>query len=396
MSTATAIPFSKRLDRIEISATLAVVNEAAKLRAAGADIVDFGAGEPHFSTPDHIKEAAIAAIRNNFTKYTPVAGIPELRSAIASRHAQDFGSAYLADEAVASTGGKFALFNVLQVLVDDGDEVVIPVPYWTSFKDIVAYAGGKPVFLETHECDGFNLTAKMVEAVLTPRTRVIMVNSPNNPSGAVIPPEELGAIARLAQQRGIFVVSDECYAYLDYTGKRFSLGSVRDAKDNIVIIGSLSKTYAMTGWRLGYALCPVAVAGALQKLQSQSTSSTSAPVQKAAVAALTGPQDCIETMRSEYRQLRDQVVSGLRAIPGVQCNMPEGAFYAYPNVSSFFGRGEVRSAADIAGRLLREASVATVPGAAFGTRDHIRLSYAVPAKELQRGLERMKQFFAGL
>ena len=396
MSTAAAIPFSKRLDRIEISATLAVVNEAAKLRAAGADIVDFGAGEPHFSTPDHIKEAAIAAIRNNFTKYTPVAGIPELRAAIASRHTQDFGSAYSAEEVVASTGGKFALFNVLQVLVDDGDEVVIPVPYWTSFKDIVAYAGGEPVFLETHERDGFSLTAKMVEAVLTSRTRVIMVNSPNNPSGAVIPPEELGAIARLAQQRGIFVISDECYAYLNYTGKRFSLGSVRDAKDNIVIIGSLSKTYAMTGWRLGYALGPVAVAGALQKLQSQSTSSTSAPVQKAAVAALTGPQDCIETMRSEYRQLRDEVVSGLRAIPGVQCNVPDGAFYAYPNVSSFFGRGEVRSAADIAGRLLREASVATVPGAAFGTRDHIRLSYAVPEKDLQRGLDRMKQFFAGL
>ena len=396
MSTAAAIPFSKRLDRIEISATLAVVNEAAKLRAAGADIVDFGAGEPHFSTPDHIKEAAIAAIRNNFTKYTPVAGIPELRAAIAARHAQDFGSAYLPEEAVASTGGKFALFNVLQVLVDDGDEVVLPVPYWTSFKDIVAYAGGKPVFLETQERENFSLTAQMVEAALTPRTRVIMVNSPNNPSGAVIPPEELGAIARLARQRGIFVISDECYAYLDYTGKRFSLGSVRDAKDNIVIIGSLSKTYAMTGWRLGYALGPVAVANALQKLQSQSTSSTSAPVQKAAVAALTGPQDCIETMRGEYRQLRDQAVSGLRAIPGVQCNMPEGAFYAYPNVSSFFGRGGVQSAADIAGRLLREAGVATVPGAAFGTRDHIRLSYAVPQKDLQRGLDRMKQFFAGL
>ncbi len=393
---ATAMAFSKRLHRIEISATLAVVNEAAKLRAGGADIVDFGAGEPHFSTPDHIKEAAIEAIRNNFTKYTPVAGIPELRAAIASRHAQDFGSAYKPEEVVASTGGKFALFNVLQVLVDEGDEVVLPVPYWTSFKDIVAYAGGKPVYVETHERDGFLLSARMVEAALTPRTKVIMVNSPNNPSGAVMPPPELEAIARLAQDRGIFVVSDECYAYLDYTGNRFSLGSVQDAKSNIVIIGSLSKTYAMTGWRLGYALGPVALTGALQKLQSQSTSSTSAPVQKAGVAALNGPQDCIETMRTEYRQLRDQVVSGLRAIPGVECNMPEGAFYAYPNVSSFFGRGEIRTAADIAGRLLREASVATVPGAAFGTQDHIRLSYAVPAKDLQRGLDRMKQFFAGL
>src|SRR5215467_7226498 len=213
--------FSDRVNRIEISATMAVVAEAAKLKAAGADLVEFGAGEPHFPTPQHIKDAAIAAIQQNYTRYTPVAGIPELRAAIARRHATDFGSAYKPEEAIASTGGKLALFNAIQVLVDHADEVILPVPYWVSFKDIVEYAGGKCVYVETDEADGFQLTAEMIERLITPRTKLIILNSPCNPSGAVMSPEDLEEVVRSAAQRGIWVISDECYVYLNYTGKRF-------------------------------------------------------------------------------------------------------------------------------------------------------------------------------
>jgi aspartate aminotransferase len=392
----TQMPLANRINRIEISATLAVVNEAEKLRAEGADLVDFGAGEPHFATPQFIKDAAIAAIQRDFTKYTAVGGTAELRDAIIKRHAADFGSPYAREEVIASTGGKQALFNAVQVLVDHGDEVVIPVPYWVSFKDIVQYAGGVPVFVNTDEQKGFALTATMVEKALTPRTKVILLNSPSNPSGAVISPEDQRAIVELARQRNLWVLSDECYVYLNYTGDRFSIGSITNAKERMVIIGSLSKTYAMTGWRLGYALGPKAIVGAMNKIQSQSTSNPTSIVQKAAVAALTGSQQCVEDMKADYVRLRERMVAGLRAIRGVECQMPTGAFYAYPNVSSFFGKGGVHSAADVAARLLREAGVVTVPGEAFGTREHIRLSYATSLEAINRGLERMDKWFGAL
>ena len=385
-----------RINRIQVSATLAVVNEAAKLREGGADLVDLGAGEPHFCTPRHIKDAAIAAINADFTKYTPVAGTAELRDAIVRRHAVDFGSAYRREEAVATSGGKLALFNAVQVLVDHGDEVIIPVPYWVSFKDIVEYAGGTCIYVETSEEDGFRLTAKMIERAITPRTKAIILNSPNNPTGAVMSREDMTAVARVAAERGIYVISDECYVYLNFSGAPFSVGSLTDIKDQLVVIGSLSKTYAMTGWRLGYALAPAPIASAIQKLQSQSTSNATSIVQKAAVAALTASQDCVTEMRSGYIHLRDHVLTGLASIPGVHCARPEGAFYVYPNVSQFVGRGGVKSASDISRRLLHEAHVVTVPGEGFGTREHIRLSYATSEKELDRGIERMRKFFAGL
>jgi aspartate aminotransferase len=391
-----ALKLTERINRIEPSATMAVVAEADKLRQQGIDVVDFGAGEPHFATPQHIKDAAVAAIQSNFTKYTAVAGTAELRDAVVQRHAADFDSDYRREEVIASTGGKQALFNAVQVLVDHGDEVILPVPYWVSFKDIVRYAGGNCVLLETDETQGFRLTAKMIEELITPRTKLIILNSPSNPSGAVMAPEDLAEVVRLAYERGIWVLSDECYVYLNYTSKRFSVGALREFRERMVIIGSLSKTYAMTGWRLGYALAPGAVTSAMQKLQSQSTSNPTSIVQKAAVAALKGPQQCITDMRAEYIKLRDHVVNGLRAIPGVKCRLPEGAFYAYPNVSAFFGRGGVKSASDLAGKLLREAHVATVPGEGFGTRDHIRVSYATSITELDRGLERMRKFLAAL
>jgi aspartate aminotransferase len=391
-----AVKLTARINRIEPSATLAVVAEADKLRQQGVDVVDFGAGEPHFATPQHIKDAAIAAIQNNFTKYTAVGGTTELRDAIVNRHSADFASAYRREESIASVGGKHGLFNAIQVLVDHGDEVILPVPYWVSFKDIVRYAGGNCVLLETDEAQGFRITAEMVANLVTSRTKLIILNSPSNPSGAVMTPEDLRQVMKLAAERGIWVISDECYVYLNYTGELFSVGSLREYRERMVIVGSLSKTYAMTGWRLGYVLAPAQIVSAMQKLQSQSTSNPTSIVQKAAVEALNGPQHCVDEMRKEYIKLRDHVVKGLRAIPGVKCTLPEGAFYVYPNMSAFFGRGGINSASDLAGKLLREAHVATVPGEGFGTREHIRISYATSIGELDRGLERLRKFLSAL
>jgi aspartate aminotransferase len=391
-----AVTLTDRINRIEPSATMAVVAEADRLRQQGIDVVDFGAGEPHFSTPQHIKDAAIAAIQSNFTKYTAVGGTAELKDAIVHRHAVDFDSDYRREEVAASVGGKHALFNVISVLVDHGDEVILPVPYWVSFKDMVRYAGGDCVLLNSDESQGFRVTAAMLARRITDKTKLIILNSPSNPSGAVMSPEDMTEVVRLAHQRGIWVISDECYVYLNYSGKRFSVGSLREYRDRFLVVGSLSKTYAMTGWRLGYTLGPAPIITAVQKLQSQSTSNPTSIVQKAAAAALKGAQQCVEDMRLEYIKLRDYVVKGLRSIPAVECTLPEGAFYAYPNVSAFFGRSGMNSASDIAGKLLREAHVATVPGEGFGTREHIRVSYATSIAELDRGLERMRKFFAAL
>jgi aspartate aminotransferase len=390
------VRLTERINRIEPSATLAVVAEGDKLRQQGIDVVDFGAGEPHFATPQHIKDAAIAAIQANFSKYTPVGGTTELKDAIVHRHAVDFDSDYRREETAASVGGKHALFNVISVLVDHGDEVILPVPYWVSFKDMVRYAGGSCVLLQSDESQGFRVTADMVAKLVTPKTRLIILNSPSNPSGAVMSAEDMTEVVRLAHQRGIWVISDECYVYLNYTGKRFSVGSLREFRGRFLVVGSLSKTYAMTGWRLGFTLGPAPIITAVQKLQSQSTSNPTSIVQKAAVVALKGPQQCVEHMRAEYIRLRDHVVKGLRSIPGVKCALPEGAFYAYPNVSAFFGRSGINSASEIAGKLLREVHVATVPGEGFGTKEHIRVSYATSIAELDRGLERMHKFFGGL
>jgi len=390
------LQLSERINRIEPSATMAVVAEADKLRQQGIDVVDFGGGDPAFFTPQHVKDAAIAAIQSNFSKYTPVGGTTELKDAIVHRHAVDFDSDYRREEAYASVGGKHALFNAISVLVDHGDEVILPMPYWVSFKDMVRYAGGKCVMLESDESQGFRITADMVARLVTPKTKLIILNSPSNPSGAVMNAADMTEVVRLAHERGIWVISDECYVYLNYGNERFSAGSLREYRDRFLVVGSLSKTYAMTGWRLGFTLGPAAVIAATQKLQSQSTSNPTSIVQKAAVAALKGPQQCVEGMRLAYIKLRDHVITGLRSIPGIKCTSPEGAFYAYPNVSAFIGRKGVESASELASKLLREFHVATVPGEGFGTKDHIRISYATTTAELDRGLERMHKFFAAL
>ena len=388
--------FADRIGRIEVSATMAVAAEAAKLRAQGANLVDFGAGEPHFPTPRHIKDAAIAAIEANFTRYTVVPGIPDVRKAIVERHACDFGSDYGVDEAIFTTGGKQALFNAIQILVDHGDEVILPVPYWVSFKDIIQYAGGKVVFLETQEAENFRITADAIEAAITPRTKAIILNSPSNPAGSVVSATDLERIVQLAHERNIFLLLDECYVYLNYAGKPVSGGSFTWAKEHIVILGSLSKTYSMTGWRAGYALASKAVVANLSKLQSQSTSNATSFVQKAAVAALTDSQQCVSDFRAEFIELRDHILARLAEIPGVTCTKPEGAFYVYPNIGAYLGKGGIRTATEMATRLLHETHVVTVPGEAFGTGEHVRMSYPVTKENIDEGTRRMKNFLLAL
>jgi aspartate aminotransferase len=388
--------FAERIGRIEVSATMAVAAEAAKLRAQGANLVDFGAGEPHFPTPRHIKDAAIAAIDANFTRYTVVPGIPDVRKAIVERHACDFGSDYALDEAIFTTGGKLALFNTIQVLVEHGDEVILPVPYWVSFKDIIQYAGGKVVYLETSEAESFRITADAIEKAITPKTKAIILNSPSNPAGSVVSAEDLERIVHLAHERGIFLLLDECYVYLNYAGKPVSGGSFTWAKEHLVILGSLSKTYAMTGWRAGFALASKPVVANLSKLQSQSTSNATSFVQKAAVAALTGSQVCVSEFRAEFIELRDYMLTKLLEIPGITCTKPEGAFYVYPNISAYLGKGGIRSATELATKLLHEGHVVTVPGEAFGTAEHIRISYPVTRQNIDEGTRRMGEFLTKL
>jgi aspartate aminotransferase len=388
--------FSERIGRISVSSTMAVMAKADKMKASGLKVVDFGAGEPDFPTPDNIKKAAVEALDKNFTKYTPTGGIRDLKQAIVERHAQDFGSNYTAEESLVTVGGKQAIFEAILATVNHGDEVILPVPFWVSFMDIVNYAGGKVVLLETGESENFAVHAEAVEKLVTPKTRMIVINSPNNPCGAVIPPEELEKLLALAVKHQVILMSDECYCHFLYDGRKpYSLGSTRD-RENLLIVGSLSKTYAMTGWRVGYALGSPKLLGNMLKLQSHSTSNPNSIAQKAGVEALRGPQESVKTMLAEYAQRRDLIVSGLCRIPGICCNLPEGAFYAYPNVGAYLKKNGVADATALAEKLLDEAHLALVPGPAFGTEAHVRISYATSREQIEEGLRRLKDFFAKL
>jgi aspartate aminotransferase len=383
---------AERISRISVSSTMKVAADADKLRREGKDVVDFGAGEPDFPTPQNVKQAAIDAINQNFTKYTNTAGTEELKQAICDSHAKNYGTAYNTKECIVTVGGKHAIFGLTQALLDEGDECIIPVPYWVTYKDVVNFAGGKCVFVDTDEDKGFDLKASMIEKAITPKTKMIILNSPSNPSGAVFDRAELNKIIAIAKDRGIWVITDECYDRFLYDGEPYSLATPA-LKDTVIVAGSLSKTYAMTGWRIGFVLGPAAVVAGIGKLQSHSTSNPTSIAQKAAVQALRGPQDSVGVMLAEYKKRRDYVIARLKAMPGVKVQVPQGAFYAYPNVSAAFKNG-ITSSLQFSEKLLAEEFVAVVPGEAFGTNDHIRISYAASMTELERGLDRLARFIA--
>jgi len=389
--TQATLDLAERISRISESSTMKVAADADRLRREGIDVVDFGAGEPDFPTPDNIKRAAIAAIDANFTKYTPTGGIVDLKQAICERHRTDYGTNYSPAECLVTVGGKHAIFNLMQALIGEGDEVIIPVPYWVTYKDVVNYAGGKCVFVDTEEATGFSFTADTIAPHITARSKVLIINSPNNPSGGVLSRAEFERIYHLASKHNIRLITDECYCRFLYDSEPFSIASMPGAKDHVVVAGSLSKTYAMTGWRIGFALAPKPLIDAMMKLQSHTTSNPTSIAQKAGVEALRGPQDSIGVMLAEYRRRRDYVVKRLRAISGVKIAEPKGAFYAYPNVAVGF-RGGVTSALQFSEKLLSESHVAVVPGEAFGTSEHVRISYATSMKELERGLDRIEKF----
>jgi aspartate aminotransferase len=389
---AVTYPIAERISSISVSSTMKVSADAEKLRAQGEDVVDFGAGEPDFPTPDNIKQAAIRALEQNFTKYTAAGGTLELKKAICDRHAKDFGTSYAPSECIVTVGGKHVIFNLTQALINPGDEVVIPVPYWVTYKDVVNYAGGKCVFVDTGEDQGFAVTAAMIEPHLSARTRMVIVNSPSNPSGAVVDREEFEKIYRMTADRGIYLMTDECYCKFLYDSEPYSIASIPGSKETVLVAGSLSKTYAMTGWRIGYGLVPTPIVTAMTKLQSHSTSNPTSISQKAAVEALRGPQESVAAMLAEYRRRRDFVVPRLRAIPGVTCAEPRGAFYVYPNLSVAIGKNGIGNTTQLAERLLAEQRVAAVPGEAFGTNHHLRISYAASMHDLERGLDRLHQF----
>lgn len=389
---------TNRINRIQTSPTALVISAAEQLKAKGVDIADFGPGEPDFPTPDHIKKAAVKAIEENRTKYTPTGGIMALREAIAAWHKRELGSDYTAKECVVTVGGKHSIFNAVSVLVQNGDEVILPAPYWVSFPDIIKYAGGAPVIVQTRAEDGFAAKAADIEKAITPKTKMVIINSPSNPSGGVVDGPEFEKILAVCKKHNIWVMGDECYSHFVYDPhKPFSIGSVKDSKANVIIIGSVSKTFAMTGWRIGYTLAPEELIQAMVKVQSQSTSNPTSIAQYAALEAMRGSMDTVPPMLAEYAKRRKRIVEGLRAIPGITCEWPGGAFYAFPNVSAHLGEGKIAAAkncTELAKLLLEKAHVALVPGEAFGAPGFLRLSYATSIERIEEGLRRLEKFFS--
>jgi len=385
-------PVSENVARMQSSATLAAMQAAENLRAAGADVCDFGPGEPDFDTPENIKQAADRAMRAGRTKYTANAGIRELQRAIIDFYRKDFGAEYETSEVMATAGGKQAIFNACVTLLNPGDEALIPKPYWVTFPEIAVFARATPVFIETEET-GFVLTLEQVERAITPKTKLLILNSPSNPSGRVLPPKEFRKIMELTSERGIYVVSDECYLRFVYPpGEVFSAASLpAELRSRLCIAGSFSKTYAMTGWRVGYALAPADWIKAMLKVQGHSTSNTNSIAQWAAVEALTGPQDSVGIMLAEYTKRRAWLLNALREIPGFKCSEPEGAFYAFPDVRGCLKK-ELKTSGDFAQRLLEEEHTVVTDGAGFGAEGFIRISYATSMKQIQEGIQRIKRF----
>ncbi|MBI5598757.1 MAG: pyridoxal phosphate-dependent aminotransferase [Deltaproteobacteria bacterium] len=389
------VGISKRMEGLDESVTLAITARAKDLRARGYDIIGFGAGEPDFDTPANIKKAAVGAIEKGKTKYTPVGGIDELKDAVIGKFKKDNGIDYSRDEILVSCGGKHSIFNLFLALLDPLDEVIIPAPYWVSYPVMVKLAGGAARIVETDETTGFKMTPEAFKKNITKRTKAVVINSPSNPTGCVYTPKELESIADEALKKGVFIISDEIYEKLYYGDAPIaSIASLsQEARKNSIVLNGVSKAYAMTGWRIGYAAGPRELIKAMTNIQSQSTSNPASISQWAAVEALNGTQETVAKMAAEFKKRRDVMVEGLNSIKGVSCVRPDGAFYAFANISSFFGKRLKERA--IAGSVaftsffLEEAEVAVVPGIAFGSDAHIRLSYACSEDDIRLGLKRM-------
>ena len=387
---------SERSKLVKPSVTLALAAKAQAMRARGVDLVNFTAGEPDFDTPQRIKDAAVQALKKGMTKYTDVRGIEPLREAVAKKYLKEFALQYTKDEVLVSCGGKHALYNIFQATIDPGDEVIIPSPYWVSYSDMVLLAGGVPKLLPTTEANGFRITPEELKGAMTSRTRAFVFNSPSNPTGAAYGFEEIQGLCRILEQHNCLILSDDIYEKIVYDGFRFhSIVSVSPSlRERTIIFNSLSKTYAMTGWRIGYALGPAAVISAAAKIQSQSTSNPTSFAQVAAIEALAGPQDEVQQMVGEFLKRRDLIVKRLKGMPGISCFNPQGAFYVFPNVRSLLGKkaGEFKlaSAGDFAEYLLQEARVLAVPGEDFGSTENIRISYATSLEEIEKGCDRIE------
>ena len=385
---------------IKPSVTLAIAAKAGKLRSQGIDVINFSAGEPDFDTPDRIKAAAIEALKRGMTKYTDVRGIEPLRQAIAHKYLSDYGLTYKMSEILVSCGAKHSLYNLFQAVVNPGDEILVPAPYWVSYADMALLAGGVPKIIQTSEATGFRIGAQQLANTLSSRTRIFLLNSPSNPTGASYEETELMAIAQVLERHNCLIVTDDIYDKIVYDG--FTIRNLAtlapSLRDRIVIINGVSKSYAMTGWRIGYALGPANIIDAAAKIQSQSTSNPTSIAQAAALEAIQGPQEDVAMMVDEFAKRRNVVVERLNAISGVQCLKPQGAFYVFPNIAAFIGKNvngkSLTSPCDIADYLLEEAKVAAVPGEDFGSNAHIRLSYATSLENIEEGCRRMRDVFA--
>lgn len=390
------LKLAKRIQDIKESPTLAIAAKAKAMKAKGWDVIDFGAGEPDFDTPDNIKDAAIKAIMSGFTKYTAVGGTDELKDAIIEKFKKDNNLAYTREEILVSCGGKQSFFNLAQAFFEKGDEVIIPAPYWVSYPPMVAIAGATPIILSAREEDAFKITPEQFSDAITPATKAVVINSPSNPTGTAYLPEELKAIADIAVKKGIFIISDEIYEKLLFDNHPFaSMASFsEELKRQTIVLNGVSKTYSMTGWRIGYAAGPKELIKAMTNIQSQSTSNPASISQKAAIEAIKGPQNAVHNMVVEFDKRRKATVNGLNAIKGVRCTLPQGTFYAFPNISRLlkkrFNGKAINSSGDFAEFLLEEAEVAVVPGEAFGGEGHIRLSYATSMENIKEGLKRIE------
>jgi aspartate aminotransferase len=393
---------AQRTLAIKPSVTLAIAAKAGKLRAQGVDVANFSAGEPDFDTPEHIKAAAIDALRKGMTKYTDVRGIEPLREAVVQKYQCEFGLGYEKEAVLVSCGAKHSLYNILQAVIDPGDEVVIPAPYWVSYSDMALLAGGVPKIIPSDEKSEFRISADQLAASLTPGTRAFILNSPCNPTGATYERDELLAIGRVLEKHACLIISDDIYEKIVYGTSRFHniAALCPGLRERTIIVNGVSKSYAMTGWRIGYALGPADIIAAAAKIQSQSTSNPTSIAQAAALEAIRGNQDDVAKMVAEFHKRRDTIVERLNDIEGIRCLKPQGAFYVFPNVSRLFGKTSkgklLNTPCDVAEFLLEEAKVAVVPGEDFGSREHVRFSYATSIEEIEKGCARIRAAVASL